>query len=409
MKYLIIILLSISSTSVFGQVDINIYLETACENNAELKAKRDQYLAAMEQIPQVRSLDDPQISLGIFLQSVETRLGPQRASLALSQSFPWFGTLKAKGNAAALKAEAILGEYEEIRVELYREIRLEVNNAYLLDRSIEITNESIQILQSFKELARINFENGNSGFVNLLRIEMEEQELKVKVENLEGQMSISISKLEQMLNAPLPQALEFKDSQSIVSLPIIVGLLDSIQSNNTRIYTLSKHLDSKNSELSVVDLTAKPSFTLGASYINIGKRNDVSIASNGKDAFLLPQLGMRLPIFRKKYDAMKSQIKWEAEAINHQIENEKGSLTAHLEKYEEKLKEAKRNFSLYTELTDLSERARTLLETEFSTSGGDFEELISMERKLLAYKLELEKARVEQNKAIYHITYLLGR
>ena len=69
------------------------YLVQAAENNPGLKAKFAAYQAALEQVPQIGSLPDPQVMFGYFIRPMETRVGPQRARISASQMFPWFGTL----------------------------------------------------------------------------------------------------------------------------------------------------------------------------------------------------------------------------------------------------------------------------------------------------------------------------
>ena len=50
-----------------------------------------------------------------------------------------------------------------------------------------------------------------------------------------------------------------------------------------------------------------------------------------------------------------------------------------------------------------------ILITGYSTAGKDFEELLRMERMILKYSLELEKARADQNTAVAYLNYLMGK
>jgi len=67
------------------------YLKIAAKNNPGLKVTFNEYMAAMEKVPQVGALPDPQFAFAYFAQPVETRVGPQNWKFNLSQSFPWFG------------------------------------------------------------------------------------------------------------------------------------------------------------------------------------------------------------------------------------------------------------------------------------------------------------------------------
>ncbi len=72
------------------------YLRYVSLNNAELKAKFDQWKAALEQIPQAKALDDPRFTYSYFIEEVETRVGPQRQKFGIMQVFPWFGKIEAR-------------------------------------------------------------------------------------------------------------------------------------------------------------------------------------------------------------------------------------------------------------------------------------------------------------------------
>jgi cobalt-zinc-cadmium efflux system outer membrane protein len=71
--------------------------------------------------------------------------------------------------------------------------------------------------------------------------------------------------------------------------------------------------------------------------------------------------------------------------------------------------DAKRRVILNEKQADLARKSLKLLETEYITSSKNFEEILRMERKLLLYQLELEKARADKQAAISFISYLMGR
>ncbi|MEO1050520.1 MAG: TolC family protein [Bacteroidota bacterium] len=386
------------------------YLELAAKNNPGLKSKFNDYLAAMEEIPQAESLPDPTLAFNIFVQPVETRVGPQRVSLAVSQSFPWFGTLKAQGDVAATMAEAKLKAFENEKVKLYKEVRMTYNQLYYLDKSILLTEENLKLLASFKELARVNFESGKTGFVNVLRVEMEEEELRVKLAALKDRQSASLVAFENLLNQPLSEPITFPETLPTEALPDDKqALYDNIVAQNLKLQELQYQSTAQDDAMQLAQLKSKPSFTVGASYINTGERSDIELPDNGQDAFVFPQIGLSIPLYRKKYQAMSKQASLRKESIQFQMEEKTNNLATQLEMFITDHLDAQRRLQLYARLYDLSERSLSLLQTEFTTGKTDFEELLRMERKLLSYQLELEKARVDNNDAVYNINYLLGK
>ena len=71
--------------------------------------------------------------------------------------------------------------------------------------------------------------------------------------------------------------------------------------------------------------------------------------------------------------------------------------------------DADRRLSLYNSQLELADQSMTLLETEYIAGNKDFEEILRMERKVLKYGLELEKARSDKQAAISFINYLMGQ
>ncbi len=76
------------------------YLEYASHNNPGLEAAFNMWKATLEKVTQVQTLPDPRFTYGYFLESVETRVGPQEHVLAIAQTFPWFGKLRLRGEKA---------------------------------------------------------------------------------------------------------------------------------------------------------------------------------------------------------------------------------------------------------------------------------------------------------------------
>ena len=70
--------------------------------------------------------------------------------------------------------------------------------------------------------------------------------------------------------------------------------------------------------------------------------------------------------------------------------------------------DAKRRVTLNERQADLADKSLNLLETAYTTDNKNFEEILRMERKLLKYKLELEKARADKQAALSFIDYLMG-
>ena len=136
----------------------------AAENNPGLKAKFNDYMAAMEKVPQVGTLPDPQFAFGYFIVPIETRTGPQRATFGLKQAFPWFGSLEAKRDAASNMASSMYEVFENSKSNLFFEVKTSYYNYYFTEKAIEYIQENysekpVAFLSGIKALSEVNLIN----------------------------------------------------------------------------------------------------------------------------------------------------------------------------------------------------------------------------------------------------------
>lgn len=179
MKYIIVMfIMLLFSLSIMAQGEIDEYLEIAAENNQGLHAKFNEYLAALEKVPQAGALPDPVVAFGYFVQPVETRVGPQQARFSATQMFPWFGTLGAKEDVAGEMAKAKFEIFEEAKSRLFYDVKSTWYKLYFVNQAITITRDNIEILNTFQRLALIKIETGTASAVDELRVEMEILELE---------------------------------------------------------------------------------------------------------------------------------------------------------------------------------------------------------------------------------------
>ncbi|MBL4668451.1 MAG: TolC family protein [Flavobacteriales bacterium] len=408
-KYITIILL-LFAVKTQAQTELDNYLKIGAENNPGLKAKFSEYNAALERVPQVGTLPDPTVSFGYFISPVETRVGPQQAKVGINQMFPWFGTLNAKESVAVQRAKAKYEGFEEAKSKLFFEIKSAYFNIYFVKKGIDITRENISILNTFQQLALIKLETGKASVVDEMRVEME-------INELENQLAYLVDTkwtLEVQFNKLLNQAVE----SSIITPDILWDenlelsketLLDSITNQNH----LVKQLEYKISSWKKQEILAKkiggPKFSIGVDYTFIGNSSNPNLGNeNGRDAILFPKIGISIPLYRKKYKAMVSEAFLYMEATKYQKEDKQNQLITLFEKGYKEYKDAGRRIILFDKQLKLADKSLVILLTSYSSDGENFEEVLRMERKVLQYSLELDKARADKNAATAFINYLTG-
>ena len=390
----------------FGQSELGNYLEEAAENNPGLKAKFNDYLAALERAPQVKALPDPQVAFAYFIKPVETRMGPQEFKFSASQMFPWFGTLKAKENSAIQAAKAKYEAFGEAKAKLFHEIRATYYNLYFNKKGIAISLENIDILQSFRKMSEIKLEAGLVSALDGYRIEIEMGDLENQLALLKDKQFVLEVMFHNLLNSESKKEIWLPEELWLTDLALSKeAILDSIQSNNHQLLSLSFQQEALSFKKEVAKKAGKPNINIGFDYIVTGK-GDMNLA--GTDAFVFPKIGLSIPLYRNKYKAMVKEVIFQEKAKALEQDNKSNILESLFEKGWKDYRDGERRIHLFHSQLELARKALHILETNYATGNKNFEEILRMERKLLKYNLELEKAKADKQAAISFISYLMG-
>ncbi|MEE4215132.1 MAG: TolC family protein, partial [Bacteroidales bacterium] len=364
-----------------GQDKLEPYLLMAAENNPGLQASFNEYMAALEQVPQAGSLPDPQLMFSYFISPIETRMGPQQLRLSLSQFFPWFGTLGAREDAAAQTAKARYEDFQEEKSKLFSDVKKVYYELYIYRKSIDISAENIDLLATIRDLAGLKVQTGQASRVDEYRVEMEINELSDQLALLRDQYMVLELDLLNMLNADGQMSIELPDELWDTDFPLgREAALDSVMTANHSLL----RLEFKQAELlykkESARLAGRPGFNIGIDYALIGK-GDNNLP--GRDAFIFPVVGISIPLYRSKYKAMVRQAAFLEQANMSRSENMVNSLETLFEKTWTEYRDSQRRISLNEEQSELAMKALKLLEAEYAGSGTDLEEILRMERKLL--------------------------
>ncbi len=410
--YLCIVLLIPVPQVGISQDMLEGYLLEAANNNPGLKSGFSEYMAALEKVPQVGALPDPQVTFGYFIQPVETRVGPQKARISVSQMFPWFGTLGAKEDAATEMAKSKYELFEEARSRLFYDVKSTWYNLYFTRKAIGITRENISILNTFRKLALIKVESGLASSVDVLRTEMEIADLENQLALLNDNYFVMQTSFNNMLNVDEQRTVSTPDSLININFDLTrESALDSLRRGNHQVLQLGFMGSSYEQQAIVAKKMGKPGFMVGIDYMAIGKSSNPALGAgeSGKDAIVFPMVGISVPLYRKKYTSMVKEATLMQESTESSKLNKINALESTFEKANTDYKDADRRISLYRGQSDKASKSLSILRTAYETEGKNFEEVLRMERQLLTYKLELEKARTDKDAAIAFMNYLMGR
>ena len=404
---IIIIILMILGTSAGQAQTLDDYFRIAAENNPGLQAKYMEFEASLQKVAQVSTLPDPTFSFGYFISPVETRVGPQRAKFSLTQMLPWFGTLKAQGDAAALLAEAKYQSFLDARNQLYYQVAAAYHPLYELKQWKKIEQKNIDILESYKNIANSKFKSGTAPMVDVLRVDIMLKDATTSLSILNQKEKPLRTLFNKLLNRDENEVVAINDSLTADSLPANFQK-DSLLSNNPVLNALDLKIKASEAGERAAQKQGLPKLGVGLDYVVVAERTDMALTDNGKDV-IMPMVSVSIPIFRKKYDAAAKEAQLMQESFALQKTEMENSLISNYEIAWFQIQQQKQLLLLYEQQIQTSQQSLNLLFTSYGNSGKEFEEVLRMQQQLLKYEKMKATAEVQYHIAWAKIKYLTAK
>ena len=451
-----LILFLLFSSTVHSQDSLSVYLELAAKNNPGVKAAFNQYLAALEKVPQVGSLPDPQAALGFYLKPMELVSGNQVGNISVMQMFPWFGTLKLAKDEASLMAKAQFELFQENKAGLFYNVRSSWYQMVKFKHGIILINQNIVLLESIEKLTLVKFQSpsGNSsgsgsssgmqttpsaignaggmggmnnqpaasgqpqpvsnmssassggmaskptGLADVLRVRMEILDQKNQLSLLKDQLKTEEANFNSLLNRDQNIEIDVPDSLVMETISVSeLALADSILSNNPMLAMFDAEGQSYSAMAEKARKMGLPMVGVGLNYMVIQKQAGNMSMMNGND-MVMPMLNFSIPIYRKKYTAMQNEAKYLQESTLQKSDEMKNMLLVQHRQLVQDYNDAARRVELYREQSDLANRTANLLLAGFTSEGTDFEEILRVQYKVLEYGLKHIEAVADYNTAV---------
>jgi len=385
------------------------YQQEAAENNPELKAKYQQYLSALEESPIVGTLPDPEISFSYFVKPIETRVGPQQGRISVSQMLPWFGALKEQKSASELRAKATFETFQESRNRIFLQVEQTLWELHELEESLRIAEENRAILNSLVELSLARYETDRASQVDVLRAQIEEEDLHIQIELLKDNREVLLQRMSELLNREKGEAITLPETLKESHIKSREELMAQIQQQNPQLNRLRYQEGSSKEMRSLAEKQNRPSIRLAVDYIFTGETDMPNVANSGDDA-LMVMAGFRVPLFGKKNSARMQQADRNIEDLQYQISSRENSLETELNASLRDYEDASRRFKLYNEkqIQRITQAINIMMEA-YASDSSEFEEILRMQRQQLEYQLKRIQAKTDQYKAAAYIGYLTGK
>ena len=151
--------------------------------------------------------------------------------LGVRQTFPAWGTLDARGRAAAEDAGSAQDAARARRQEVAAQVRRAYATYYGADQELRLHLEHVGLTSRVLELARLNQRTGHGSLQDVLRLELELTRLHTDVARIERQQRSSRALLNALMDRPSDAPLGPPEDLSVTPTTDITGLASSIDTN----------------------------------------------------------------------------------------------------------------------------------------------------------------------------------
>ncbi len=444
------------------------YLEIAARNNPTVLQRYAEYQASLQKVPQVGSLPDPDLSLGVFLSPMELLGGNQVADIRLMQMFPWFGVLKYAKDEMSLMAKAKYETFRDAKLQVFYDVQRTWYELNKVKQNIRVSEKNIALLRTIERLAIVRFKagpsgggsapagksmsqasgqgassgssgmnsmgggsgnsagsassqaaspmggssmgssSGGSGLSDVYRIQIEIGDLQNNINLLNNQLITISAQFNGYLNRPQATNVSIPDSIKLENFePSLLAISDSILHNSPMLGMLQYEQQSLEARKQMVTKMSFPMVGFGLNYSLINKSEMSTSPMNGKD-MIMPMVTVTLPIYRKKYKAMQTEADFLKSA---NLQNYKAVANSLQTEYYQALQlyhDAQRRTKLYEGQYQLASKSLDIMFKSFASSGTSLTDILRVRQQTLDYEYRQVEAVADYNTSVAWLKRLMA-
>ncbi|MFC1671907.1 TolC family protein [Planctomycetota bacterium] len=382
--------------------ELGHYLTYAAISNPGLEAAFDRWAAAVERIPQALALKDPTFSYTHFIEEVETRVGPQKFNVGLSQMFPWFGKRELRGNVVAREADAESQRFLAAKLKLFYRVKYAYYEYYYLGRAIAVTQENVRLLTSLESVVRTKYQAGSVPHSALIRIQVGLAELEDRLRSLQDLRIPVMAGLNAALgrsdDAPLPWPKEVPRANVSITDAQLVSWL---KENNPELRSIDFKAAEEETAIKLAGKNRFPDVTFGVAYVETDDTNDDPVTAT---------IAVNLPIWTGKYLAQENEARAKYRTIVNTRADREHALVSDLKMAAFGFRDAERKVGLYRDtLIPKAEQGFKVTRQAFEAGKADVLDLVDAEKILLEFTLSRERALANRAQRLAEMEMLVGK
>jgi outer membrane protein TolC len=251
-------------------------------------------------------------------------------------------------------------------------------------------------------------QTGGSGLADLYLIQIEIAELENNIASLRNRMYTISARMNSYLNRHHISPISLPDSiRPEVFTFSMNSAIDSMLARNPMLNMIELEQQSLKARSGMVNGMGYPTVGMGLNYSLISKSGMSTTEMNGKD-MIMPMVTVTLPVYRKKYRAMKAEVDMLITSSGQNYSSAANSLQVEFYEAAQLYLDAQRREKLYKSQHQLAERSLSLMLKSYAASGAGLTDIFRVRQQVLDYEFKKIEAVADYNTAIALIKRLMS-
>jgi outer membrane protein TolC len=384
-------------------------------DNPELQAARATVRSERARVPQQQSLPDPQLAYRWFAETPETRVGPQRHGIEVSQGLPWAGKRSRQTQRARHVVAGVAWAVRNLERELVAELKRAYFEAAYAQEALAVNADETALLRRFEQIALTRYSTGAGIQQSVIRVQTALSRLAARRTALGEQLERHARRIARLTGATM-RGLELRPI--VLTLPEVDHDRQALDAGS-----LQEHPALRAAQQGILadrewvrrrELERRPDFRVGLGFVEVGDRDDRAAALNppsddGQDVWAV-SVGLNLPIHRKRIRAGIAEAQESLSARQQRLEHARDGLRLGVQESILRVESAVKRAQLYRDvIVPQAEESLASAEAAYTTNRLDFLDLLDAERVLFEVRLTLHRLLADCWIALADLEEDLGR
>ena len=285
--------------SVSTVLTLEEFIAIGLRDNPAIKAKRLAWQSTARRSPQARAFDDPMLTYTEAISEIETRLGPNRRSIMLSQKLPYPGKRRIRGLVADKEAQITRVALEKATRDLVLDIKKVYFDLYYLDKALELAKERIEVFEHFSKAEMNDYSVGVTNFSDVVSAQTRYADAEYDLILFEELRGAAVSRMNALLNRGPEEQIASVVDPVIDENPDELEALYLLAGGNEDVKEAELQIEKNSLKEELAKFKSRPNFMVGLKFTDVGDPEIAGLKDGGRDAVAVT-VGLSLPIWGAK-------------------------------------------------------------------------------------------------------------